>query len=321
MFIMVAERRVNDASLGSVDGLEGAEYLKEVISNWTAELQKIYDDTVGMTVKETIPLKNVGELRELQLQKNEDYHEGAVCNVGTTTDELTNVIAEPGEVICRTHENAVVEMDGEVVAVASVQDAEKSVTLKEACNPTKSDCVSTRETTQDIPDTPAKFAREWGEVGIQTRRPGPVTSKDYIKSNRQFGGRSRINKIGEREEIWETERRVRGKMGLGRDTELYMMSEGRRVDWGGLGRIQAGGTVDMGLTMKGGRRKRKTKNGNRWESLASGGESEESDGSGRDSLDEELYAEVLEETLSKAEEEGGPMHELVETLAVLGKEG
>ena len=64
----------------------------------------------------------------------------------------------------------------------------------------------------------------------------------------------------------------------------------------------------MGLTMKGGRRKRKTTNGNRWESLASGGESEESDGSGRDSLDEELYAEVLEETLAKAKEEGGPMH-------------
>ena len=99
-----------------------------------------------------------------------------------------------------------------------------------------------------------------------------------------------------------------------------MMSEGRRVDWEGLGRIQAGGTVDMGLTMKGGRRKRKTKNGNRWESLVSGGESEESDGSGRDSLDEELYAEVLEEILAKAKEEGGPMHELVEILAVLGKE-
>ena len=80
------------------------------------------------------------------------------------------MIAEPGEVICRTHENAVVEMDGEVVAVAYVQDAEKSVTLKEACNPTKSECLSTRETTQDIPDTPAKFARESGEVGIQTRK-------------------------------------------------------------------------------------------------------------------------------------------------------
>ena len=140
-----------------------------MIANWKAELQKIYDDTVGMTDKETIPLKNVGELRELEFEKNEDYHEGAVCNVGTATDELTNVIAEPGEVICRTHENAVVEMDGEVVAVASVQDAEKGVTLKEECNRGKSECLSTRETTQDIPDAPAKFARESGEVGIQVR--------------------------------------------------------------------------------------------------------------------------------------------------------
>ena len=70
MFMMVAELRVNDASLGSVDGLEGAEYLKEVIANWKAELQKIFDDTVAMTDKETIPLMNVGELRELEFEKN-----------------------------------------------------------------------------------------------------------------------------------------------------------------------------------------------------------------------------------------------------------
>ena len=203
MFIMVAERLVNDT---------GAEYLKEVIANW---LQKIYDDTVGMTDKETIPLKNVGELRELEFEKNEDHHEGAVCNVGTATDELTNVIAELGEAICRTHENAVVEMDGEVVAVASVQDAEKGVTLKEGCNRGKSECLSTRERQHRIfqtlqPSLPGNRVKLESRSGDIEGLPGG--SKASLDD---FEGRSRIVVIGEREEIRETERRVRGKMGLG----------------------------------------------------------------------------------------------------------
>ena len=118
-----------------------------------------------------------------------------------------------------------------------------------------------------------------------SRHSGQVCQAAAKQLWMRFEGRSRIIEIGEEEEIWETEKRVRGKMGLGRDTELYVMSEGRRVDWEGLGRIQAGRTVEMGLVTRGGGRKRKTKNGNRWESLASGGERKESDGSGRDSLD------------------------------------
>ena len=37
-------------------------------------------------------------------------------------------------------------------------------------------------------------------------------------------------------------------------------------------------------------------------------------------MDEGLHAEVLEGTLAKAKEGGGPMHVLVETLVVLGTE-
>ena len=62
------------AHLGSIDGLEGAKYLKEVIASWKAELQKICDDTVGTMDKDTTPLKNVGDLQELDFEEKEDYY-------------------------------------------------------------------------------------------------------------------------------------------------------------------------------------------------------------------------------------------------------
>ena len=74
MFDMVAERRLNDAQSGSVDGVEGSEYLKEVIASWKAELQKIYDDTVGTMDKDLTPSKGKGELQEFDFKVKEDYH-------------------------------------------------------------------------------------------------------------------------------------------------------------------------------------------------------------------------------------------------------
>ena len=56
-------------------------------------------------------------------------------------------------------------------------------------------------------------------------------------------------------------------MGLGKDLDLYMTSEGRRIDWGDLGKVQGGGTIDVGFGMKGGGMKRKTNTGNHWESF------------------------------------------------------
>ena len=67
--------------------------------------------------------------------------------------------------------------------------------------------------------------------------------------------------------------------------------------------------------------KRKTKTGNHWESLASGGESEgseETERSGRDETEDDM-AEVLEDFLNKAKMEGGPMYQMIEKLAVPGQ--
>ena len=103
-----------------------------------------------------------------------------------------NMIAEPCEVFRRARENAVVEMDGEIVVVTSEfdesgQDAEESVTLKEACNPRKSECLSTGKTTQNIPDTPPG-----NRVKLKSRpgKPGPATSKDSIRSNKRRQSKS-----------------------------------------------------------------------------------------------------------------------------------
>ena len=95
-------------------------------------------------------------------------------------------------------------------------------------------------------------------------------------------------------------------MRLGKDLDLYMTSEGRRIDWGDLGKVQDGGMIEVGFRMKGGGMKRKTKTGNHWESLASGGESkgsEETERSGRDETEDDM-AEVLEDVLNKATMEG-----------------
>ena len=85
-----------------------------------------------------------------------------------------------------------------------------------------------------------------------------------------------------------------------------MMNEGKRIDWRDLGNVQDGEVVEIGFRMKGGGKK-KTKTGNQWESLASGGESERTEESGNDGTEDERYTAVLEETLKglKRMGEGG----------------
>ena len=96
--------------------MEGTGYLKDVIASWKAELQKIYDDTVGTMDEDTTPLKNVGEI---DFEEKDDYHGYADYYVGMATDKPMNMIAEPCEVTRRTRGNAVVEMGGEIVVVTS----------------------------------------------------------------------------------------------------------------------------------------------------------------------------------------------------------
>ena len=97
---------------------------------------------------------------------------------------------------------------------------------------------------------------------METSKPG---SSELERSHREeqaiakqiwlrFEGRSRLKDIRE-EEIGKL-RESRREDGLGKDTELYMMSEGRRIDWGGLGDVQAGRVVEVGLMMRGGGKKK-----------------------------------------------------------------
>ena len=78
--------------------------------------------------------------------------------------------------------------------------------------------------------------------------------------------------------------------------------------------------VEIGLRMRGGgKKKRGTKIGNQWESLVSGGESTGSEETENSAGDETKNDATLHEVMSKAKMEGGPMHEMVETLVVLGQ--
>ena len=81
------------------------------------------------------------------------------------------------------------------------------------------------------------------------------------------------------------------KDGTWEDLDMYMTSEGRKIDWGSSGEIRDGRMIEVGLRMKGGGMKKKTKTGNHWKSLASGGESEgsqETEKSERDETEEDI---------------------------------
>ena len=69
----------------------------------------------------------------------------------------------------------------------------------------------------------------------------------------------------------------------------------------------------------GGMKKKSTKIGNHWESLASGGESTGSEETVKSEGDETESDVMLQDVMNKAKMERGRMHEMVETLAVLGQ--
>ena len=83
-------------------------------------------------------------------------------------------------------------------------------------------------------------------------------------------------------------------------------------------KLEMGRMVEVRLRMKGGGMKKKsTKIGNHWESLASGGESTGSEETEKSEGDETESDVMLQDVMNKAKMEGEPMHEMVETLAVL----
>ena len=99
-----------------------------------------------------------------------------------------------------------------------------------------------------------------------------------------------------------------------------MTNEGKVIGWRNLEEIRDGRMVEIELRMRGGGRKRKgTKIGNQRESLVSGGESMGSEETENSAGDETKNDATLHEVMSKAKMEGGLMHEMVETLAVLGQ--
>ena len=111
-------------------------------------------------------------------------------------------------------------------------------------------------------------------------------------------------------------------MRLGKDLGIYVTSEGRRIGWKDLEEIRDGVMIEVGLRMKGGGMKKKsTKIGNHWESLASNGESAGSEETEKFEGDETESDVMLQDVMNKAKMEGVPIHEMVETLAVLGAAG
>ena len=181
MFDMIAERRLNDAESGGVNGLRDAEYMKQEIANWKAELQKICDDTLGAMDKDLTPSESTGESKEFDFKAKEDYCGYTVYTVDLGTSNPTSMVAESCETIRTAPENVIVGSDGvtedvgedsnpivRVFAKSGInkfgRDAEESVTLQETCNPRKSEHLSTRETAQNIPDIPARSARQLGKL-------------------------------------------------------------------------------------------------------------------------------------------------------------
>ena len=124
-------------------------------------------------------------------------------------------------------------------------------------------------------------------------------------------------------DIWgqdsEIEEEIREKMRIEKRWDIYMTNEGKVVGWRDLEEIRDGRMVEIGLRMRsGGKKKKGTRRGNQRENLVSGGESTGSEETENSTGDEAKKDAVLHEIMSKAKVEGGPMHEMIETLAVLG---
>ena len=101
--------------------------------------------------------------------------------------------------------------------------------------------------------------------------------------------------------------------------DIYMTNEGKVVGGRDLEEIRDGRMVEIGLRMSGGKKKKGTRSGNQRENLVSGGESTGSEETENSAGDEAKKDAVLHGIMSKAKVEGGPMHEMIETLAVLGQ--
>ena len=152
-------------------------------------------------------------------------------------------------------------------------DVELFKLTQETCNP-KSEHLSPNKEKQNVPARiPEKPEVETRKTRVDPAERVHRVQQAAAKQKRfRIEGKTRLIDIGGQD--WEIEKEAREKMRLGKDLDLYVTSEGRKIDWGDLGKIQDGGMIEVGFRMKGGRMKRKTKTGNHWESLASGGESE-----------------------------------------------
>ena len=101
-----------------------------------------------------------------------------------------------------------------------------------------------------------------------------------------------------------------------------MTIERKDVGWRDFEEIRDGRMAEIGLGMRSGGKKKKkkgTRSGNQRGNLVSGGESTGSEETENSTEDEAKKDAVLHEIMSKAKVEGGPMHEMIETLAVLGQ--
>ena len=112
-------------------------------------------------------------------------------------------------------------------------------------------------------------------------------------------------------DIWgqdsEIEEEIREKMRIEKRWDIYMTNEGKVIGWRDFEEIRDGEMVEIGLRMRGGGKKK------------NGGESSGSEETENSTGDEAKKDAVLHEIMSKAKVEGGPMHEMIETLAVLGQ--
>ena len=115
----------------------------------------------------------------------------------------------------------------------------------------------------------------------------------------------------------EIEEEMREKMKIEKRWDIYMTNEGKVVGWRDLEEVRDGGMVEIGLRMRGaGKKKKETRSGKQRENLV-GGESTGSEETENSTGDEAKKDAVF---MSKAKVEGGPMHEMIETLAGMLKE-
>ena len=128
-------------------------------------------------------------------------------------------------------------------------DVEFFKQVQETCTP-KSELLSPNKEKQNVP---ARIP--WRpEVDTRKTRADPAervhrVQQEAAKQVRfRIELKTRLKDIGRQD--WGTEKGAREKMGLGTDLDLYMTSEGRKIDWGDLGKIQDGGVIEVGFRKK-----------------------------------------------------------------------